>query len=98
SVNSAIFQTILQTIPEVFTFPLSFKPTLLFIYQVIHCSRICPGHHCVIFLLWDWYFNLERAYEGEGKIRTGNVVRVVDGVVTWLFWVRFPGVFSIFGI
>jgi len=51
-----------------------------------------------IFLLWNWYYNLERAYGSEGKIRTGTVARLLIVIVTCLFWVRFPDVFSIFGI
>src|SRR5699024_11807191 len=39
-----------------------------------------------IFLLWNWYCNLERAYESEGKIRTGTVVRLLIVIVTCLFW------------
>ncbi|MCG1009895.1 hypothetical protein J4760_07655 [Salinicoccus sp. ID82-1] len=62
-------------------------------------AGLALGTLASIMLLLNWYYNLEKAYKTEdGRIRTGTIARLVIVIVTCLFWVRFPDVFSIFGI
>lgn len=57
------------------------------------------GTFASILMLFNWYYNLDKAYGAvDGKIRTGTAARLAIVIVTCLFWVRFPDIFSIFGI
>ena len=85
---------------------LKFLLPLLFISLLIRlftgssfAAGFALGTSASILLLLNWYYNLEKAYDpGEEKIRTGTIARLVIVIVTCLFWVRFPEIFSIFGI
>ncbi len=80
-------------------FPLSISLLIFLVTKSSIAAGFALGTIASIFLLWNWYYNLEKAYDSEeGKIRTGTVARLLIVIVTCLFWVRFPDVFSIFGI
>ncbi|AKG74794.1 ATP synthase subunit I [Salinicoccus halodurans] len=80
-------------------FPLAISLLIYLFTKSSIAAGFFLGTTASIFLLWNWYYNLEKAYDSsEGKIRTGTVARLLIVIVTCLFWVRFPDIFSIFGI
>ncbi|WP_411842639.1 hypothetical protein [Salinicoccus sp. HZC-1] len=80
-------------------FPLALSLLIHLFTKSSIAAGFALGTIASIFLLLNWYYNLEKAYDNEaGKIRTGTVARLLIVIVTCLFWVRFPDIFSIFGI
>ncbi|WP_342665360.1 ATP synthase subunit I [Salinicoccus luteus] len=80
-------------------FPLIISLLIYLFTSSAFAAGFALGTFASILLLSNWYYNLEKAYDSEeGKIKTGTIARLVIVIVTCLFWVRFPEVFSIFGI